>query len=180
MKYIYSLLIALVLLSGCASKATVDGMTTGNLNNQYDKNLENQISISSVNGGESTNPIWTSEIDNSEFQEAIIKSLISEKLYSQDGRYKLSVQIIKVEQPMFGLDLEVTVHSQYVLTDSNTKTIILNKSIVTPYTATIGDSFIAIKRLRLANEGAGKSNIEALLKELSKLNIDEKEIALSK
>jgi len=81
---------------------------------------------------------------------------------------------------MFGLDFEVTTHVRYILTDSdNNGAVVLNETVVTPYTATIGDAFAAIKRLRLANEGSGKANIQGLLDKLSELRIQPANISLA-
>jgi hypothetical protein len=57
--------------------------------------------------------------------------------------------------------------------------IVFDETIIAPHTATFSDSAIAIKRLRLANEGAGNKNIEAFLEKLSALNIDKNEISVS-
>ena len=81
---------------------------------------------------------------------------------------------------MFGLDFEVTTHVRYILTDRENKgTVVLNETVVTPYTATIGDAFAAIKRLRLANEGSGKANIQGLLDKLSELQIQPGDVSLT-
>lgn len=81
---------------------------------------------------------------------------------------------------MFGLDFEVTTHVKYILTDrENTGAVVLNETIVAPYTATIGDAFAAIKRLRLANEGSGNANIQGLLEKLAELQIHPTDVSLS-
>ena len=81
---------------------------------------------------------------------------------------------------MFGMNLTVTTYVNYVLTDSSNNTVILNETIEAPYTATVGDSFAAIKRLRLANEGSGKENIKGLLEKLSALKINPNQVSLVK
>jgi hypothetical protein len=43
----------------------------------------------------------------------------------------------------------------------------------------MSEAFAAIKRLRLANEGAGQKNIEMLLEKLSELKINQSEISLA-
>ena len=45
------------------------------------------------------------------------------------------------------------------------KSIVFQKTIKSPYTATIGDAFVGMTRLTLANEGSAKENIYKLLKE---------------
>ncbi|MFT6915486.1 MAG: hypothetical protein ACJAWL_001793 [Motiliproteus sp.] len=166
-------------LFGCASGAKMQNMTYLETQKNYDKSLQNEVGVSYVSGGEETNPAWSSEISNSEFSGALKVSLSEQGLLSNSGKYSLKVNMEKVDQPLFGLDMTVTTHVNYVLTDTNNNTIILDKTVIAPYTATIGDAFAAIKRLRLANEGSGKKNIEGLLEELSKLNIEPKEISLT-
>jgi hypothetical protein len=56
--------------------------------------------------------------------------------------------------------------------------VVLREVIRTPFTAGFGDSVIGVKRLRLANEGSARVNIVALLKRLSDLKIEAKQVAL--
>ena len=81
---------------------------------------------------------------------------------------------------MFGFDLEVKTHVQYTLTNSINNSILFNKTIVAPHTATFNDAFVAVKRLRLANEGSGMKNIEQFLEKLSELKINKNQISLAK
>jgi len=173
-------LAALVYLSGCASGAKMENMVYDGQAMEYDAGLENNLGVSSVTGGEETNPAWTSEIDNEAFTGALKESLLDQGLLSGKGRYQLEAIMLKVDQPLFGLDFEVTTHVKYILTDSqNGGEVVLNETIVAPYTATVGDSFVAIKRLRLANEGSGKANISGLLDKLSELEISPADISLA-
>ncbi len=174
------LLFIAVFLYGCASGAQFKNMAyTETSGFEYDNALKNNIGVPHVTGGEKTNPLWTSEISSEAFQEAIKLSLSSKGLLSESARYQLKVTLLEVEQPLFGLDIKVTTHVNYVLTDTITNNVIFNDLITAPYTATVGDAFVAIKRLRLANEGAGRSNIEAFLIRLSSLQISVKDISLA-
>ena len=143
----------------------------------YDQALKKQVNVDHVNGGEETNPAWTSEISNEDFKQALKASLKSQGLFSDNGKYLLSAHLVKVDQPMFGLDFTVTTHIEYQLTNKETNEVVFKELVVTPYTATMGDAFMGIERLRLANEGSGKKNIKNLLSELTK--IDLKDIALN-
>lgn len=175
-----SLSLAVIFLYGCASGAKFQNTAyTEPSGLTYDEKLENNIGVFSVDGGEKTNPLWTSEISNEAFKEAVKLSLSNQGLLSENGEYQLKVKLLQVDQPLFGLDLEVTTNVNYVLTDTKTNKVVLNEVIVAPYTATMGDAFVAIKRLRLANEGSGRSNIEGFLKKLSALNISSSEVSLA-
>lgn len=177
---VISLPILVVFLFGCASGAKFENMAyTESTGLEYDKDLKNDVALSAVEGGEKTNPLWTSEISNEAFKAAVEMSLSSQGLLSENGRYQLKVKLAEVDQPMFGLDLTVTTHVNYILIDSKTDKVIFDDIIVSPYTATIGDAFVAVQRLRLANEGSGKKNIEGLIKKLSSLNVSASEVSLA-
>ncbi|MGK0524144.1 MAG: hypothetical protein ACI92N_001783 [Pseudomonadales bacterium] len=177
---ILAVLAALLYLTGCASGAKMGNMVYEGPVKAYDTALENNVTVTNVSGGKETNPAWTSEIDNDAFAGALKQSLQKQGLLSGSGRYQLEALLLEVDQPMFGLDFKVTTHVRYILTDSdNNGTVVLNKTVVAPYTATIGDAFAAIKRLRLANEGSGKANIQGLLNKLNELQIQSGEISFA-
>jgi len=168
MKYIKIIfIIGLILsLSGCAQKALMKNMTVKHIDKQtLDLNYKNAISIQSTNGGTETSSMGTSQIDNDEFKKAVIASLINAGLYSRGGKYKLKIEIVDIEQPSFGLDMTVTMTVKYTLLNYENKSIVFQRTIKSPYTATVGDAFAGIKRLQLANEGSAKENIYKLLKE---------------
>ena len=62
----------------------------------------------------------------------------------------------------------VTVH--YTIVDERNK-IVFDQTIVTPCTATVGDAFVGVKRVRIASEGAIRSNIGALIEKLNALHV---------
>lgn len=167
-------------LWGCASGAKMEGMVFHGDKKEYSDEIKTNMGLGEVSGGEKTNPAWTSEIDNDAFSGAVKESLRSQGLYSENGKYRLEVKMLKVDQPLFGLDLEVTTHVQYILTHVETSTVIFDDTVIAPHTAGVSDAFAAVKRLRLANEGSAQKNIEGLLNKLSELRIEPKEISLAK
>jgi hypothetical protein len=62
--------------------------------------------------------------------------------------------------------LEVTANVNYSVIDHNSTEPYFQATVVTPYTANFSSSFLAVERLRLANEGAIRTNIEKFLNEL--------------
>ena len=169
---IFSALAFTIFLTGCATGAKMENMVvTDSSEKTYSSELKRQVSLDDVIGGEKTNPAWTSEISNESFRSALKISLESQGLYSENGKYALSANLLKVDQPMFGLDLTVTTHIKYQIVEKKTGKIIFDKTVIAPYTATVGDAIAAIKRLRLANEGSGKANIKNLLSELANMDI---------
>ncbi len=167
-----------ILLGACASPARVSQMTVSGsefvVNEPISKQLKNNIALIEVTGGESTNPMWTSEIGNQQFKIAIEKSLMSAKLLNAlpaSAGYQLKVNLAEVQQPVFGLDFTVTASVEYQLTNSKTGLIVLKEKITRPFTATLKDAFMGVERLRMANEGAAKVNIEEFIKRLYLLKI---------
>lgn len=167
------------LMFGCASPAQVENMKVDEaVNITFDQNLNNSIELNQVGGGEETNPMWTSEIGNKEFEAALKSSLRSQYLLSRNNQavYELSAILMEVEQPTFGLDMEVISTVRYILVEKSTNKIIFDERIRAPYTATFGDAFIGVERLKVANEGSAKRNITKFLQKLSQLKIDTSKI----
>ncbi|WP_417345139.1 hypothetical protein [Ferrimonas sp.] len=181
LKIVLISIVALV-LGGCASGAKMDAMILANsetTNATYDNALKNEVSVEKVKGGKETNPAWTSQISDKAFMGALKSSLKSHGLYGEKGRYHLTAELQKLDQPLFGLDMTVTSHVNYKLVDSATGEVVMEKLVVTPYTATVGDAFAGVTRLRMANEGAGKENIRGLLDALAKLNIEANQVSMN-
>ncbi|MDO8328902.1 MAG: hypothetical protein Q7T36_00330 [Fluviicoccus sp.] len=159
-------------LQGCATPATTQGMTTTRTVVSQSP-LANSISVTEVGGGKKTNPLWTSQISSEDFDAALKASLKAAGLLSSDkGRYTLTATLVALEQPMFGMDMTVTSHVMYTLTDTASGKKLLEETVVAPHTATVGDAFVAIKRLRLANEGSVRQNIDNLIAKIEKLKVD--------
>lgn len=166
-------------LFGCASGAKVENMTYTGTQHQFDRALESNVGVQDVSGGTDTNPLWTSEISNDAFRQAVKNSLSSQGLLSEQGNYDLAIQLIEVNQPIMGFDLTVTTHIRYVLRDKTTDKVVLDEMIITPHTATMGDAFAAVKRLRLANEGSARKNIESLIEKLVQLKIEPSTVSMT-
>ena len=161
------LIVTVLAFTGCAQKAQMKNMTVKHLDETiYDAKYESNIAIKTITGGTETNPAMASEINDEEFKKAVIASLINAHLYSKDGDYKLKIEILEVDQPSFGFDMTVTLTVKYTLINDKEKTMVFQKTIKKPYTATTGDAFSGVKRLQMAKEGSAKENIYALLKEL--------------
>ena len=90
----------------------------------------------------------------------------------QVGKYILVAHMEKLDQPFVGVSMTVTASVQYTVIERATRKEILKKTIAVPYTAGFGDAFMATERLKLANEGAIRVNIENLIKELFALNVN--------
>jgi hypothetical protein len=137
--------------------------------------LRNNVAIRDVTGGQETNPMWKSNVGGSEFSLALEESLRNVGLLAanrQSGRFTLTAHLQRLDQPMFGLDMTVTASVSYVVAERATGKEVFQRTVAVPYTAKMGDAFIGVERLKLANEGAIRSNISQLIDELFLLKIE--------
>lgn len=126
--------------------------------------LREAFVVGAVNGGKETNPLWTSEVSNADFAEALRQSLAAHAMLSAvEGKYRLDAEMLKLKQPFAGFNMTVTSTVRYKVTDVAGGAVVFDETVETPYTAEVGDSFLAVKRLQLANEGSIKGNISKLI-----------------
>ena len=181
MKHLKLCLTALVLLSaltltGCATAARSDAMVASSVvapiaANASTKLLGN-VAIGDVTGGSSTNPMWLSKVGGAEFEKALEASLKNAGFLSanrQVGDYKLVADLKEIKQPMIGIDMTVTSSVEYQLIERSTGKNIYRETISAPHTARMSDAFLGTERLKLANEGSIRSNIERLIQRLAAL-----------
>jgi hypothetical protein len=166
---IFPIAVAALLLAGCASGAAATKMTVApsEIVKPTNTALIKAINVTEVGGGSETNAAWMSRVGTPEFKAALIESLrLAGMLAEGQGRYNLKAELLALDQPMIGLDMTVTAVVHYVLTDASTGAIVWQDAVKTPYTASMGDAFIGSKRLQIANEGAARKNIAALIERL--------------
>jgi hypothetical protein len=167
---VFSIVIAATYLQGCASGATVTGMTSSKANAAAKLRFPGNISVADAEGGKQTNPLWTSQVGSQEFEDALTGSLKNNgMLASGQGAYVLKPTLQRLQQPLFGMDFTVTADVLYVLKDAASGKDVMYETISSSHTATISDAVAGIKRLRLANEGAIRNNIDALLRRLAEI-----------
>jgi len=171
-------IIGLALLSACASPAEFQNMVVSegiDTAAVQDSAFKDSIVVKSVDGGEETNPMWTSEISSQAFEKALIASLENAQLLAkldENAPYRLRVTLMAVDQPLFGLDLTVKTRVRYEIIEKDSDKIIFDDEIPASHTATFGDSPFAIQRLRLANEGSAKNNIATFIDRVIELSPD--------
>ena len=161
---------AAIALSGCASPAKIENMTIQKnqlVNVASNSKFYNSISHVVVDGGKDTNPLWTSQVSSESFESALIESLRQANLWSYTKKYSLQTNLISLKQPIVGFNMTVRASVDYKVKDETTGTVIFDEKIDSAYTATVGDAFAGFERLRIANEGAIRNNIELFLKKLS-------------
>lgn len=171
------ILLLLAGLTGCASPARVEQMVakTPPAQRIASTPMRSNIAVRDVSGGKETNPMWVSNVGNSEFEQALEASLREAGLLSggkQLGKYTLVAHMEKVDQPFAGLDMTVTVTVNYILIERASGKEVMNKRIAVPFTATFSDAFSGVERLRVANEGAIRMNIGKLIESILAVGVD--------
>ncbi len=157
-------------LVGCAAPARVDQMQTSSSmatrTAAANSPLKDAITVKDVTGGKETNPMWVSNVSSSDFARALEASLKDAGLFSgnnQASKYMLVAHLQKLDQPLFGASLTVTATVQYSLVERSTNKEVFARTVSLPYTAAWNDAFLGSERLKLANEGAIRVNIQQLI-----------------
>jgi uncharacterized lipoprotein YajG len=163
-----TVLVATYILVGCATPASHQAMTIGttDVTVQASEKLKGQVFVRSVTGGKDTNPLWTSQVDSQSFKMALEQSLaaLGYKSDSAAAKYKIDANLQDLNQPGFGLTFNVQSTVAYtVATDAGTN----NVPITATGTATPSEAFVAIERLKIANERSIKENIKAFVTRLT-------------
>lgn len=166
---------AALLAGGCASpaqsKAMVAVPTMGSV-----KSHDGKVSLN-VTGGSETSAMGASQISSADFATALRDSIQKSGLFSAvvaaggDEDYHIEVAIVRVDQPMMGFSMTVTFETTWTLSGKNDQTVFWRKAISSRFTATVGDAFAGVTRLRLANEGAARENIQEAIAQMSALTL---------
>ena len=150
------------LLFGCATSAKIKNMIPQSIYITY----QNPNSISTtVTGGKDTDPLLISKISDVDFQAALEEAILFSGVFSDiiaidQAEYHLEVIIINLKQPIAGFDMTVSLRAQWKLTKLSSSQVIYQDVIASEFTATVIDKFYGVERLRVANEGAARNNIE--------------------
>ncbi|MFS2122503.1 hypothetical protein [Pseudomonas sp. Pseusp97] len=172
-----------ILLTGCASSAKVENMQVNDQQAHtqgYDAALRGNLQVSDVEGGKKTNPLWTSQIDGADFRAALEQSLGKAGLLGQGDKaaYSLRTRLVSLDQPVFGFNFTVTSTVEYSLVENAGGRVVWQETVKEPFTAGVGDAFYGVTRLRLANEGSARANINTLLQRLGGLKLGAGQVSL--
>ena len=162
-------LLALAALAACATPADPQQMVAVPKpgSSAFPAPLSGGMCVGSVTGGVDTNPLWVSQVGNNEFRQALERSLAMHGLLAGSApcRWQVDANLLGLSQPVVGLDLEVTSHINYTAAGPGQPPF-LATTVSAPYTATFSDHAIAVVRLKLANEGSIRRNIQIFLDQL--------------
>lgn len=158
-----------LILSACAEPAKQQNMIAS-APSASGSPLASSMCVTKVSGGEETNPLWTSEVDDSAFRGALDASLQRSGLAapsSSDCRLDVEASLLGLAQPIAGFDMEVTSNVNYSVLNSGTDVAYFESTVTMPFTATFSDAFAGVTRLRLANEGAIRANITEFIRRVT-------------
>ena len=84
-------LFAIFTLSGCATPAKTQAMVVQPQVSApaYSDALKSAFRVTGVNGGKSTNPLWTSKVGNDDFRQALEKRQVRKRAPKILANYKL-------------------------------------------------------------------------------------------
>ncbi|MFA7292464.1 MAG: hypothetical protein WC023_09475 [Rhodocyclaceae bacterium] len=166
-------IVVVVALSGCASSANREGMTAQGVT--VAKYHDQTVAVKTA-GGSETGAMDSSNIEDADFKAAIEESIKNSKVFrsvvqGKDSDYELAVSIVQLDKPVFGLTFTVNLEASWVLVKQSDRSVVMKKSIKSTHSAGFGDAAVAVTRLRIAVEGAAKSNIEQGLQAISTLTL---------
>jgi hypothetical protein len=175
---------SIALLAGCAAPARIDQMQVSSpmpVRTAVEKSpLKAEVAVREVTGGRETNPLWVSNVSSSDFERAIEASLRDAGLAAankQAGKYQLVADLVKLDQPFIGASMTVTATVRYRLIERASSKTVADQTIAVPFTAAWNAAFMGVERLKLANEGAVRSNIEKLIEFLVGLKVSDLTVA---
>ena len=175
---VWLILFAFCLFVGCANPARPSAMIGREI--PQVSNVHDPVIVVTL-GGEKSGPSTAmtssliSLISNEDFSSALIQSLRKTGLFksvtgSGGATFRLETTLEDLSQPEKGFSLTVNLKVDWRLIRISDNKVLWHEKIISTYTATVGDAFVAVKRIRLATEGAARQNIEKGLAKLAAVN----------
>lgn len=168
-------LLTALFAGGCATPAKSTAMVVAPVL-EPEKRHEGSVDIN-VSGGSKTTATSASQISSENFAAALSESIGKSGLFSSvapvggKGDYHLEVTIVRVDQPVMGFSMTVTIETTWNLSRKSDGEVLWRKGIQSTYTAPLGASLAGVTRLRLANEGAARENIQDAIAQMSALSL---------
>jgi hypothetical protein len=134
-----------------------------------DHQLHNSVGVDQVQGGSETNPLWVSNISNTEFRAGLEQSMRNAGLLAADGasaRYRVTANLQDLQRPLAGFDFTVTMTVRYSVVEVASGEVIFDDVVSASGVGRMSDSLIGVERLRYANEASARQNIGEFLRRL--------------
>jgi hypothetical protein len=104
---------------------------------------------------------------NSDIKLAIEGALANSQLFNGDEtKFRINVNVLSIKNPMMGINLKSELRIKWQLIDISENKIVWEDNLTNDYTATMSDSLVAVTRLRIANEGVIRENIQLAIDEM--------------
>jgi hypothetical protein len=152
-----SICLLLIIISGCAT-TDVTKMTP-----------ESNVSDVSFSGSANILVVGSNEAiaKNSDIKLAIEGALANSQLFNGDEtKFRINVNVLSIKNPMMGINLKSELRIKWQLIDISENKIVWEDNLTNDYTATMSDSLVAVTRLRIANEGVIRENIQLAIDEM--------------
>ena len=166
--------LALTQVAACATAAKPEAMVAmpTESSQPFPQGLQHAMCVRTVTGGQKTNALWVSKVDDQSFQTALTNSLAGAGLTAPGTgcSFPVDVNLLGLSQPVAGFDMTVTSHVNYKVYDTSGQPLVL-ATIDAPYTANFSAAFVGAERLRLANEGAIRTNISQFMDKLRQTEV---------
>ena len=160
--------ILIVLLSGCSVKNNFDVSFPSNF-----QVLQKNYKLSAVNAQLASENKKTGDLDvfdpeyTQKFEISLLKALKDTKLFDDTSHSSLQIKavILQNDTPSLGLNMTVYTDILYEIKNQEGK-VLYSKSIQAEGLATIGDEFVAFKRMVLANDRSVQNNIKLFIDDI--------------
>lgn len=162
-----------IILGGCSSPAERAAITPQGI--AIAKHHPYSIAVQ-AGGGSETGAMDTTNISDADLKAAIEDAIANSKLFKtvvqgNNGDYQLSVRVTSLTKPIFGTTFTVDMETAWSLTRMSDRSSVMRKSVKSTGTATMGEAFVAVTRLRLAVEAAARDNIAQGLQTMAGLDL---------
>ncbi len=167
-----ALALSAVLITGCATSAQRTAMvpTTVTVQNRHTASVV--VRVTRTRKGDFGEITISPDDFQSALCEALAKAVVFNSVNKSDpAEYLLEVDIIRADQPPFGLNMKASLSAEWKLTRLSDHHVVLRDVVTGSHTATMGDAFVGAVRVRLATEGAVRETIKEGIERLSRLDL---------
>jgi len=158
--------LAASLLGGCASPARPEAISATLVMPVHKSTGDVSVTVSGGSAAEISNDAFAQAL-----RDSIERSGIFARVLPSGARYQLQAHIGNVDHPSAGVSFTVKMEVSYTLVDTQASKALWTQTIPSEHTAGLSDAVVANTRLRKAEEGAAKANIEQALTQIATLNL---------
>ena len=169
-KNVLALAILLLLFSGCSMKNDFNvNLPPDYTSQQFDYQLYN-INVKAANDSQRTGPLELPFLPDSfltSFQASLGTLIDNSGIFSNTSSNDIDIKvtILKNDLPFIGLDMSVETEIEYKIVDKNQK-VLYKKVIASKGLATVGEKFVGVDRLMLANDRSVQNNMTLFLNDV--------------